>query len=150
MVFAKFFLRPKRPEILDPGRRFRMYDYTYHIVTKIYICDAKYLAVFARGAYDLALLAQIDGVFGRGEIGASARLDLDKTKRIFVQRDEIDLGMHRDAAACASDRDPEICGNGTEAGFFEKLNGQTLSATAKLSVRIFLALVFLWEECLHK
>lgn len=80
---------------------------------------------------DLSLLASIDGRDNWCKFIRTPGLDLDKTKRLAVESDQIDLACDRHSFAVASDRNFEICDDETVAVFEEIFGGKSLAAFAE-------------------
>src|SRR5436189_845650 len=79
---------------------------------------------------DLPLLSQIEVRKRPCKLIGSARLYLDKTKRITFERDKVDLTCNRYAPRIASDRCFEIRHHDPKARQFDELGSQLFAACA--------------------
>src|ERR1043166_4432753 len=120
-ALAEFLLRPEVAEqfeagggrvAVNEGRREQGAD---HVVAVGRGGEAEGATVGARGACDLALLAQVNVGFGRGEAVGGARLDLDEAERRALVGDEVNLRLDERAAAVAPDAYAEVRGDQLEA-----------------------------------
>src|SRR5436190_21403426 len=84
------------------------------------------------GARNLSLLTGIDRGDDRRKFIRPPRFNLDETKGLAIQRDEVDLAGDLHAFAVASDRDFEICYYETVVIFREIFGGQSLAALAEV------------------
>src|SRR5947209_4245201 len=80
---------------------------------------------------DLPLFAEIDSRFDRRKFVGSPCFYLDKTKRLSIKCDDVDLAGNRDPLAIAAYRDFEIRQRDAVAGRDEILDSEVFTAFAK-------------------
>jgi len=93
--------------------------------------DAEYAPVYLGGSRYLPLLSQVHILDNWGKVIRAPRLDLDKTDRLSVDGNYVDLPRDLDALAVAAHWYLEVSDDQPITGPGEEISGELLTALAK-------------------
>ena len=117
----------------DLGPRIFSENNADNIEAIFHLAYSKNIAVNACGSDDLTLFSQVDGSRWIGKIDGAPRFDLDKTKYIAVESDQVDLAGHRGIVQISADRHFEVRSDDSVALLSEKSRCQIFAALSKNS-----------------